>query len=361
MYSRLARQRNTKHKQKDKNNIPGGCLGPGKLLRVESCHGVLLRAHARLGLDTGHRKILRNKRNRKCPRDGFFAGWCVAARSTGPCGNSGVLWITSLADLCCVMLHEKKGRCAEHADGYGMTRREGSWKGSGEEEEEKDKSGGTGGRRHLCWLTGRHGRRDALAMAAWPAAPWTTFRNYLVRRAAGAAMSPGRGRGWKALGHGRASLSLVQRRSRITAPWHADSAGEPCQMRISNTCFRPQRDLQPHVRRTLHCAEQMRGTVRARTETPGAWRWSCPVYVGRAGRAGALPRAARSLLLRVVPISINLGHQNCQPGTTENGPQITPFLEMAILVDARLVGRRLGFLFSRRPVACGGQHCRVRR
>jgi hypothetical protein len=173
-----------------------------------------------------------------------------------------------------------------------MTRREGSWKGSGEEEEEKDTSGGTGERRHLCWLTGRHGRRrDALAiMAAWPA-PWTTFRNYLVRRAAGAAMSPGRGRGWKALGHGRAFLSLVQRRSRIAAAWHADSAGEPCQMRISNTGFRPQRDLQPHVRRTLHCAEQMRGTVRARTETPGAWRWSCPVYLvcGTGGQSGSAP------------------------------------------------------------------------
>lgn len=39
------------------------------------------------------------------------------------------------------------------------------------------------------------------------------------------------GRRW---GTEDASLSLVQRRSRITAPWHADSAGEPCQMRISN-------------------------------------------------------------------------------------------------------------------------------
>lgn len=46
---------NATRKQKE-NNVPGTSLGPGELLRVKSCHGVLLRVQTRLGLDTGHRE-----------------------------------------------------------------------------------------------------------------------------------------------------------------------------------------------------------------------------------------------------------------------------------------------------------------
>jgi len=36
------------------NNIPGGSLGPGVLLWVESCHGVQLKGPNGLSLDTSH-------------------------------------------------------------------------------------------------------------------------------------------------------------------------------------------------------------------------------------------------------------------------------------------------------------------
>jgi hypothetical protein len=55
----------TTQKQKDKCNIPGGYLGPGEILGIESCHSVFLRVQTRLGLDTGHREVLHGmKRNR---------------------------------------------------------------------------------------------------------------------------------------------------------------------------------------------------------------------------------------------------------------------------------------------------------
>lgn len=40
-------------REEKKQNIPGGSLGPRKLLWVESCHGIRLKGHT-LGLDASH-------------------------------------------------------------------------------------------------------------------------------------------------------------------------------------------------------------------------------------------------------------------------------------------------------------------
>lgn len=63
------------HEEK-KANIPGGSLGPGKVLWVETCHVIRLKGHT-LGLDTSH--LVEKENGKRLWNPLLDRKWCVVS------------------------------------------------------------------------------------------------------------------------------------------------------------------------------------------------------------------------------------------------------------------------------------------
>jgi hypothetical protein len=104
--------------RKLKNNVPGTSLGPGELLGVKSCHGVLLMVQTRLGLDTGHRErgMGISSGQKKKQKISPWVEWGVGALRpdlqvpvvSKPWGSGSSGELSRSDNLCCVMMCRRR-------------------------------------------------------------------------------------------------------------------------------------------------------------------------------------------------------------------------------------------------------------